>query len=96
MADLTQEEWAEQLKNDDKGVIIDVRTDAEFEEGHIPEAKQIDIYNGDEFLKQAKELADLLGADRVEKMLNFYKVEAIIEIDKKTVEELIERERKND
>ena len=56
MADLTQEEWAEQLKNDDKGVIIDVRTDAEFEEGHIPEAKQIDIYNGAEFLKQAKEL----------------------------------------
>lgn len=47
-------------------------------------------------VKQAKELADLLGADRVEKMLNFYKVEAIIEIDKKTVAELIERERKND
>ncbi|MCG2431493.1 rhodanese-like domain-containing protein [Aequorivita xiaoshiensis] len=56
MADLTQEEWAEQLKNDDNGVIIDVRTDAEFEEGHIPDAKQIDIYNGAEFLKQAKEL----------------------------------------
>ena len=38
MADLTQEQWSEQLKNDDNAVIIDVRTDAEFEEGYIPGA----------------------------------------------------------
>ncbi len=56
MADLTQEQWSEQLKNDDNAVIIDVRTDAEFEEGYIPGAIQIDIYNGAEFLKQAKDL----------------------------------------
>ncbi|QQX77108.1 MULTISPECIES: rhodanese-like domain-containing protein [Aequorivita] len=56
MADLTQEQWSEQLKNDDNAVIIDVRTDAEFEEGYIPGAVQIDIYNGAEFLKRVKEL----------------------------------------
>ncbi len=56
MADLTQEEWSEQLKNDPKAVVIDVRTDAEFEEGYIPNAIQIDIFNGAEFLKRAKEL----------------------------------------
>ncbi|WP_310992708.1 rhodanese-like domain-containing protein [Aequorivita marina] len=56
MADLTQEQWTEQLENDDNAVIIDVRTDAEFEEAYIPGAKQIDIYNGAEFLKQAKAL----------------------------------------
>lgn len=56
MADLTQKQWSEQLKNDDNAVIIDVRTDEEFEEGYIPGAKQIDIYNGAEFLKDVKEL----------------------------------------
>lgn len=56
MADLTQDQWSEQLENDKNAVIIDVRTDVEFEEGYIPGAKQIDIYNGAEFLKQAKEL----------------------------------------
>ncbi|WP_347373121.1 rhodanese-like domain-containing protein [Aequorivita sp. Q41] len=56
MADLSQEEWSNQLANDDKAVILDVRTDAEFEEGHIPGAVQMDIYNGAEFLQSAKEL----------------------------------------
>lgn len=56
MADLNQQQWSEQLKNDDNSVIIDVRTDAEFEEGYIPGATQIDIFNGAEFLKRAKEL----------------------------------------
>lgn len=56
MADLTQEQWQEQLKNDDNAVIIDVRTDAEFEEGYISGAIQIDIFNGAEFLQRAKQL----------------------------------------
>ena len=56
MADLTQDQWREQLEGDDNAVIIDVRTDAEFEEGYIPGAIQIDIYNGAEFLNQAREL----------------------------------------
>ncbi len=56
MADLTQQQWSEQLENDDNSVIIDVRTDAELEAGYIPGAIQIDIFNGAEFLKRAREL----------------------------------------
>ena len=56
MADLTQDEWREQLESDDNAVILDVRTDAEFDEGYIPGAIQLDIYNGAEFLEKAKEL----------------------------------------
>ncbi len=56
MADLTQQQWSDQLENDDEAVIIDVRTDAEFEAGYIPGALQINIFNGAEFLKRAKEL----------------------------------------
>ena len=36
MADLTQQDWIEQLKKDENAVIIDVRTDMELEEGCIP------------------------------------------------------------
>ena len=56
MADLTQQQWSEQLENDNNAVILDVRTDAEFEEGYIFGAIQIDIYNGAEFLERAKQL----------------------------------------
>jgi rhodanese-related sulfurtransferase len=56
MADLNQKQWSEQLANDDNAVILDVRTEAEFEEGYIPGALQMDIYNGAEFLQSAKEL----------------------------------------
>ncbi|MDC7999552.1 rhodanese-like domain-containing protein [Aequorivita todarodis] len=56
MADLTQQQWCEQCEKDTNAVILDVRTDAEFQEGYIPGAIQIDIYNGAEFLKKAKEL----------------------------------------
>jgi rhodanese-related sulfurtransferase len=43
--DLQQKKWAEQLENDDAAVILDVRTDAEVEEGMIPNATHLDIYN---------------------------------------------------
>ncbi len=56
MADLTQKQWSEQLEKDDNAVILDVRTDAEFEAGYIPGAEQIDIFNGAEFIRRAKEL----------------------------------------
>lgn len=56
MADLTQQQWNEQLENDSNAIILDVRTDAEFEEGYIPGALQMDIYNGAEFLQRAKQL----------------------------------------
>ena len=44
MADLSQEEWVEQLNNDDNAFILDVRTPEEVEGGYIPEAKNIDIH----------------------------------------------------
>lgn len=56
MEDLTQEEWAEQLANDDNAVVLDVRTDAEVADGIIPNAIHIDIYKGEEFLEEIEEL----------------------------------------
>jgi rhodanese-related sulfurtransferase len=56
MADLTQDQWRAQLSNDDNAFILDVRTDAEVEEGIIPEAKQIDIYKGQGFLQEVEAL----------------------------------------
>jgi len=54
--DLTQEEWASDLENDNNAVILDVRTLAEVEEGIIPNAIHIDIYKGQGFVDELKEL----------------------------------------
>lgn len=56
MADLTQQEWAEQLESDNNAVILDVRTDEEVEEGYIPNAVHIDIYMGQGFLDEVEKL----------------------------------------
>lgn len=54
--DLSQVEWAEQLAHDHNAFILDVRTDEEVEEGIIPGATQIDIYQGPGFLEQIEKL----------------------------------------
>ncbi|MFC7356828.1 rhodanese-like domain-containing protein [Jejudonia soesokkakensis] len=54
--DLQQKQWAEQLAEDPAAVILDVRTDAEVEEGMIPNAKQMDIYNSAAFIENVKQL----------------------------------------
>jgi rhodanese-related sulfurtransferase len=56
MADLSQEEWAEQLEGDDNALILDVRTPEEVEEGYIPGSIHIDIYRGQEFLDEVEKL----------------------------------------
>ncbi|MBT8278320.1 MAG: rhodanese-like domain-containing protein [Bacteroidia bacterium] len=56
MADLSQEAWSTQLSNDDNAVILDVRTDREVSKGIIPNAIQIDIYKGQEFIDSIKKL----------------------------------------
>ena len=56
MEDLTQEEWVEQLENDDNAVILDVRTDEEVADGIIPNAIQLDIYKGQEFIDALEDL----------------------------------------
>ena len=56
MADLTQEQWQEQLSNDANACVLDVRTEEEVEEGFIPDATHIDIYLGQEFIDQIETL----------------------------------------
>lgn len=56
MEELNQEEWREKLKQDEDAVILDVRTEEEVEEGYIPNAKNIDIYKGQEFLDEIEQL----------------------------------------
>ncbi|GLB52131.1 rhodanese [Neptunitalea chrysea] len=60
---LSQEEWAEQFKNDDNAFLLDVRTPEEFEEVHIPGATNIDIHKGQGFVYEVDEL---------DKSKNFY------------------------
>ncbi|MEM8765524.1 MAG: rhodanese-like domain-containing protein [Bacteroidota bacterium] len=63
MADLSQEEWSEQLAQDENAFILDVRTPEEWEEGYIPGAHHIDIYLGQGFLDEV---------DKLDKSKNFY------------------------
>ncbi|WP_300570260.1 rhodanese-like domain-containing protein [Flavobacterium sp.] len=53
---LTQEDWFEKLQADDNAVILDVRTEDEWNDGIIPNAINIDIYKGQGFIYQVEEL----------------------------------------
>ncbi len=53
---LEQEVWRDQLKNDANAIVLDVRTEEEFNEGFIPEAINIDIYKGQGFIYAIEEL----------------------------------------
>jgi len=53
---LEQEVWKEQLNNDANAIILDVRTEDEFNEGLIPGAINIDIYKGQGFIYSIEEL----------------------------------------
>lgn len=56
MADLSQEQWTEQLQADDNAIILDVRTEAEVAERKIPNSINIDIHKGQGFVYQLEEL----------------------------------------
>jgi rhodanese-related sulfurtransferase len=56
MADLSQQNWREQLQNDDQAVIIDVRTADEVAEGMIEGARHIDIFGGPAFIHAVEQL----------------------------------------
>lgn len=54
--DLSQQEWQEKLAADNNAVILDVRTEDEWNEGIIPNAIHIDIYKGQGFIYKVDEL----------------------------------------
>jgi len=56
MADLTQGQWRTQLEKDNNAFVLDVRTEDEVAEGIIPNAKHINIYKGQGFIEEVKEL----------------------------------------
>ncbi|MDO1511864.1 rhodanese-like domain-containing protein [Maribacter confluentis] len=56
MADLSQQDWEEQLENDPNAVILDVRTEEELEDGIIPNSINLDIYKGQEFVEELQKL----------------------------------------
>ncbi|TDD97025.1 rhodanese-like domain-containing protein [Flavobacterium cellulosilyticum] len=53
---LTQEDWVSQLEADANAVILDVRTENECNEGIIPNAINIDIYEGQAFIDKIEAL----------------------------------------
>ncbi len=53
---LDQEVWRDQLKEDVNSVVLDVRTEDEFNEGIILGAINIDIYKGQGFIDAIEEL----------------------------------------
>ena len=63
MSDLTQQQWADQLANDNNATILDVRTQDEVNQGVIPGAIHIDIYKGQGFIYEV---------DALDKSKNYY------------------------
>ncbi len=53
---LNQQEWISKLNTDENAVIIDVRTDEEFNDGKIANAINIDIFKGQGFVYLIEEL----------------------------------------
>ncbi len=53
---LEQQQWWSQFLTDEKGMILDVRTEDEFNRGKIPNAINIDIFKGQGFIYALEEL----------------------------------------
>lgn len=60
---LKQEDWVSQLKADNKAVILDVRTEEEWNDGIIRNAILLDIYKGQGFI---------YGLEELDKSKNYY------------------------
>ena len=50
--DLSQNEWEAMRRSKDETIILDVRTLEEYNQGHIPNARLIDIQNPPNFLQE--------------------------------------------
>jgi rhodanese-related sulfurtransferase len=53
---LDQSIWTSQCHSDEKAVILDVRTPEEFELSRIPNSKNIDFYNPQNFMQEIEKL----------------------------------------
>lgn len=53
---LTQEDWVSQFEADENAVLLDVRTEAEYNDGSIPNAINLDIYQGQAFMENLEAL----------------------------------------
>ncbi len=60
---LNQQDWVSQLEADENAVILDVRTEDEWNDGYIPNAIHIDIYKGQGFIYEV---------DQLDKSKNYY------------------------
>jgi rhodanese-related sulfurtransferase len=56
MSDLSQNDWAEGLVAASEAIVLDVRTEEEFESGFIPNAINIDIRMGAGFIDELNKL----------------------------------------
>ena len=61
--DLKQNDWLAQSEADPNAVILDVRTNEEWNDGIIPDAIHIDIYKGQGFIYEL---------DQLDKSKNYY------------------------
>ena len=53
---LDQSTWISQYQSDENAVILDVRTPEEFETSRIPNSKNIDFYNPQNFMLEIEKL----------------------------------------
>ncbi|MFT4987140.1 MAG: rhodanese-related sulfurtransferase [Flavobacteriales bacterium] len=56
MSNLSQEDWKAALKKDASPVILDVRTEQEWEEGIIPGAVKLDIFDAHNFKGEVEKM----------------------------------------
>ena len=53
---LDQSTWISQFQSDENAIILDVRTPEEFETSRIPNSKNIDFYNPQNFMQEIEKL----------------------------------------
>lgn len=56
MKELNQNDWKAQQEREEQSIILDVRTQGEYDEGFIPGAKLIDIREPQAFMSQIEKL----------------------------------------
>lgn len=56
MENLSQKDWSQAVEENENTIVLDVRTEDEFNDGHIKNAENIDIYKGQDFLDEVNKL----------------------------------------